>query len=202
MFKKAMMLAVAAAALVAFAIPATASANWQDHSATLQQNANIQVTGQARFQGESIGAIECQTDASATLIAGQTTASVTAFGVDLTEAGSTVTSKCFVNSTLEAFGCSDVAQVTVEGLPWTAHATNTQTIAVTTGTIQNHLHGGIFCPKTVQLTPGTVNINTSTAGTWTTGQLSGQLLGHGSVQQNVAISGHGLVTPSGTYGVA
>jgi hypothetical protein len=202
MFKKAMMLAVAAAALVAFAIPATASARWQHHNTALQQNANTQLTGQFRFQGESIGAVECQTDTTATLIAGQTTASVTAFGVDLTEAGSTVTSKCFVNSTLEAFGCSDVAQMTAGGLPWTAHATNTQTITVTTGLVQTHVHGGIFCPKTVQLTPGTVNINTSTAGTWTTGQLSGQLLGHGSVQQNLAISGHVILAPSNTYGVA
>jgi hypothetical protein len=200
MFKNTTILAVATAALVTFAIPATASANWQHHNTPLQANANIQFTGQFRVQSEM--AFECQIDATATLIAGQTTASVTAFGVDLTEAGSTVTSRCFINSTLEAFGCTDVAQVTVEGLPWTAHATNTQTIAVTTGIIQYHLHGGIFCPKTIQLTPGTVNINTSSAATWTTGQLSGQLLAHGSVQQNVSIAGHGLVTPSGRYGVA
>lgn len=201
MFKKAIMLAVAAAAIAAMAIPASASAAWTHHNTHLAQNAQIQVTGQAHFEGEEIGGVACQTDAQATLLAGQTTATVTNFGVDLTEAGSTVTSKCSVNAELAFFGCTDVGQVTVDGLPWTAHATNTQQIAVTTGTIQNHLHGGIFCPKTIQLTPGTVNINTSTAGTWTTGELEGQLLGHGAVQQNVNITGHGTVTPSGTYGV-
>jgi hypothetical protein len=202
MFKNAITLAVAAAALVAFAIPATASAVWQEHQTNLQSNADVQTTGQARFQGESLGAVECQVDATASLISGQTTARVNQFSVDLTEAASTVTKKCFVNPTLESFGCTDVAQVTVEGLPWTAHATNTQQIAVTTGTIQTHIHGGLFCPKTIQLTPGTVNINTSSAGTWQTGTLSGQLLGHGSVQQNANISGHGTATPGNRYGVA
>lgn len=202
MFKKAMMLAVAAAALVAFAIPATASAKWQEHGSDISQDVPLQVTGTSEFHGE-IGGLTCQTDATATLLAGTTTASVTSFGVDLTEAGSTVTSKCSVDSTLASFGCTDVGQVTVAGLPWTGHATSTQRITVTTGTIQNHLHGGIFCPKTIQLTPGEVDVVTSTTSTWTQGDLEGELEAHSAVgAQDVVITGDGVVTPSGKYGVA
>lgn len=210
MLKKAMMLAVAAAALTALVIPAAASAQWQHHTQdantqvhAIQVDKTIQVTGQSRFQGE-IGAVECQTDAHAELLAGQTTVTVTQFGVDLTEAGSTVTSKCFVDATLEGFGCTDVSSVTVEigsGNHWIGHATTPTTIDVTTKTIQNHLHGGIFCPKTIQLTPGTVGITLSSH-TLETGQLHGQLQAHSAVgAQNVTVGGHGVVTPSGTYGI-
>jgi hypothetical protein len=202
MFKKVMMLAVAAAALVAFAIPATASANWQDHNTALQANANIQVTGQAKFQGE-VGNVECQTVSAVQLTSGTTTADVSTFEVDVTGT-ETVTDNCQVGGGLASLGCTDVATVTTAGLPWTAHATSTQTVAVTTGTIQNHLHGGFFCPKTIQLTPGTVHITTTTASTWTEGQLSGTLQADPSIgsPQNVTVSGTGAVSPTATYGVS
>lgn len=201
--KKITAIAMAVAALLALAIPMSASARWQHHNQDLQQNAQIQTTGQFGWEGEEAGAIHCQIDTRSTLLAGQTTASVTQFEVDLTEAGNpTPTQKCQVGPVYESFGCTDVSQLTVAGLPWTSHATNTQQVAMTTGTIQYHLHGGIFCPKTVQLTPGTVNLNMSSAGTWTTNQLSGQLAAHGPIQQNVIVTGHWFITPSGTYGVA
>lgn len=199
MFKKAMMLAVAAAALVAFAIPATASANWQHNHAELGQNANIEVTGQSKFQGE-VGNVECQTVAAVQLLAPGTTANVNSFVVDVT-GSETVTDNCQVGGGLASLGCTDVASVTTEGTPWTAHAISSTTVSVTTGTIQNHLHGGIFCPKTQQLTPGTVHITTTTDGTWTQGQLSGELQVHSSgVTQQVTVTGTGAVSPSGTYG--
>lgn len=197
------MLAIAVSAFATLAIPATASAVWQEHGVNLAQNAQIQFTGQFHLAGEW-GTVRCQTDGAMTLIAGQTTASVTSFGVDLTKANSTVTQECEIDENLGAFGCTDVASMTVEGLPWTAHAVNTQTIAITSGTIQIHLHShGVFCPKTIQLTPGTWNLNMSTAQTWTTAQLSGTVQTHLSFgSQNSTATGHQFITPSGRYGVA
>lgn len=193
---------VMGATLFALAVPAGASAVWQHHSVNLSQNAQVQLTGQFGLQGE-VGGVECQIDATMQLVAGTTTANITSFGVDLTEAGSTVTSKCRVDATTESFGCSDVAQVTVAGLPWTAHAISTQTITITTGTIQFHKHGGIFCPKTKQFTPGTIHLTTTTAATWTRAEPSGILFAHhGGGSGNGSPQGQLGITPSGTYGVA
>lgn len=201
MLKKAMMLAFAAAALAAFVIPATASAVWTKDHVVLQTSDTIQVTGQVSFHGE-LGTIECQTDATAQLLAGQTTASVKQFEVDLTSGG-TVTDKCSVAGGLAGLGCTDVASMTTEGLPWTAHAVSTTTVSITTGTIQTHLHGGTFCPKTIQMTPGTLHLTTNTDFTWSTGGITGQLQGHTSFGANnpVAYTSHVLITPSGRYGV-
>jgi hypothetical protein len=200
--KKITTVVMAAVALLAMADPAGASAQWQHNHVNLTQNAQVQLTGQFGLVSQEVGGVECQIDATMQLLAGTTTANVTNFGVDLTEAGSTVTSKCRVDSTTESFGCTDVAQVTVAGLPWTAHAVSTQTIAITTGTIQFHKHGGIFCPKTKQFTPGTIHVTTSTANTWTTGQLSGSLIAHHGVTAPSTANAHVTITPAGTYGVA
>ena len=202
MLKKVTMLAVAAAALAALAIPASASAAWQHGAVALEKDETIQLTGDASFTGSEIGSVQCQVKAHGHLRVGApgNLGEITSFGVDLTQEGSTVTSKCKVDEVLEFLGCSDVASVTSTGFPWGVEALSGQTLKVSTGTIQNHLHGGIFCPKTIQLTPGTVHITTTTSSNWTEGQLSGTLQGDGGVQQNVTISGQGTVSPSGTFG--
>jgi hypothetical protein len=198
MIRKLMMLAFAAA-LVAFAIPATASAQWTKHTQTLQQNDNVQITGQTKFQG-GIGNVECQTVADQQLLAGQTTATLQGIQVDVT-GQETVTDNCVVGGGLASLGCTDVASVTSAELPWIAHGTSGQTGSLTTGTIQYHLHGGIFCVKTMQLTPGTVHMTTAQQDHWTQGQLSGELQVHsGQTKQNVTVSGTGSITPALTYG--
>jgi cell division septation protein DedD len=199
--RKKMMLTVAMAALAMMILPAAAAAQWTNNDATLATNARVPTTGQARFQGEAVGAVECQVAAEAQLTAATTTGH-TQFEVD-TRAGATSTEACSVAGPLASLGCTDVSSVTIEGLPWTFHATSTQTVSVTTGTIQTHLHGGIFCPKTQQLTPGTVHITTSTQNTWNTGQLSGTLKAHsGGVESQVNIIGHGALIPLVTTGIA
>jgi hypothetical protein len=205
MIRKLMMLAFAAA-LVAFAIPATASAQWTKHTQTLGQNDQIQVTGQFKFQG-GIGNLECQTNAAAQLTASTTTADVTSFVVDVTGV-ETVTDNCTIGGGLASLGCSDVASVTSSAsvaTPWVAHLVSTQTIDIATGTMQNHLHGGIFCPKTQQLTPGTVTLQTGQQDHWTQGQLFGELQIHSGegqqqVTQQAVYSGAVTITPGGTYG--
>jgi hypothetical protein len=202
MLKKAIILAIAVAAIAAAAIPAAASASWQHHAAQLQANANLQITGQAKFQGE-IGWMECQANVVGQLTAGTTTGDVQAFGADVVGSES-VTDHCAVGGGLASLGCTDVASTTAAGLPWTIHATGATTITLTTGTIQGHLHGGFFCPKTVQITPGTIHISTATEQTVETGQLSGQLQVDPSIggSQSVTISGHGnVVQGKATFGL-
>jgi hypothetical protein len=199
--KRITMLAMTAA-LAALMVPATAAAQWQDNHQTLAQNAVIQYTGQYRYQGEA-GIVECQMTAAVQLTAGTTTAHVQSFAVDL-EGGGTVTDHCSIGGGYGTLGCTDVSAVTGAGFPWTAHATSTQTIAITTGTIQTHMHGGFFCPKTMQFTPGTLHLTMSTQNTWSTGELGGLFQVHPSIgsSQTMTITGHGAITPSATYGVS
>lgn len=200
MFRRAGIFA-AVVAVAALALPATASATWQHHNTQLQQNSLIELTGQFKYQGQ-VGNIECQVVVPAQLIAGTTTANISAFDVDI-QGSETVTDNCQVGGGLANLGCTDVKAVTDEGLPWVAHATSTQTIAITTGIIQTDLHGGIFCPKVLQNTGGTLHLTMSTANTWVAGQLSGELLVHaGGGSQNMTYTGQLSLTPASTYGVA
>jgi hypothetical protein len=201
MAKKVIMLVVAAGMLAALMVPATASAFWTKDHQQLVQNAQIEMTGVSRFHGE-IGSIECEVRSVFQLTAGTTTAHVTVSDIDLSEPGSTVTSKCSVSASIMTLGCTDVGSVTSAGLPWVAHAASTQTIITTTGTTQLHLHGGIFCPKTFQVTPGNVHSQMTTANTWSTGLVSGKFTTHlsGIGTQYMELTGHGVVGV-GSYGV-
>lgn len=72
MLKKIMALVVAALAVLAVSAP-MASATWFKHHNAIQANETIQLTGQFKFNSIVVGSIECQTQASVELIAGQTT---------------------------------------------------------------------------------------------------------------------------------
>jgi hypothetical protein len=198
--KKITMLAVGVAAVAALMGPATASAQWTHNHATLGANAAIQLTGQWKFQGE-VGNIECQVNAVGQLTAGTTTGHISEFGVDVTGA-ETVTDNCQVGGGLATLGCTDVSSVTSAGFPWGIHLQSTQTIDITTGTIQTHLHGGFFCPKTDQITPGTLVLHMEQQDTWTQGQITGELQVDPSIgsPQNVTYGGLVSITPGGTYG--
>jgi hypothetical protein len=141
MLKKTMMTAMATAVVAAFAIPAAATASlWKHHNQNLATNAQIDLTGQTKFQGE-VGSIECQRTMQITLTAGTGTGNITKFEPDLDEAGSTVTSKCKAAGFLAA---CQVHSAVSEGLPWVIH-NETQRIEITSGKINVGLTGG-FCP--------------------------------------------------------
>lgn len=199
MFRKAMLLAAAAASVAALAVPATAPANWKHGQATLQADASATITGQWRYQGQT-GNVECQVIMNAQLTAGTTTGH-SQFDVDN---GGLVNdeAKCSVGGGTIGLGCTDVEQMTIAGA-WTFHAVSTTTIAVTTGTLQFHLTGGALCPKTKQLTPGTIHITTG-QDLFEQVQFSGQQQLHAppGPSQLATISGTASITPSGTFGIA
>lgn len=189
-------------AVAAFALAATASAQWTHNGQHLQQETHVQFTGQLKYQGQ-LGSVQCWIHGQAALLPGQTTATITSIGIDLTTGG-TVTETCEIDNAKKALGCTGVSLVTFAigpGNHWTAHAVNTTQLAITTNTIQYHLHGGVFCPKTTQLTPGTISINWA-SDAFGTYQTTGTLQAHSpGGSQSVSITGAGQVTPSGTYGV-
>jgi hypothetical protein len=179
MLKKTILLAMAAAIVAAFAMPAAASASlWKHHAQAIPNDRQITLTGQAKFQG-AVGSVECQTTSQITLTAGTSTGNVTKFEPDLDEAGSTVTQKCKAGGFLA--GCQIHSSVG-ENLPWVVHNT-TQKIDVTSGSIRVGFTGG-FCPgQSATVTPPDgvnhfVTANPNQPHTVTSFELHGQVLVH------------------------
>lgn len=114
--KRLMLLAVAAAAVVAFAVPAAASAEWTKESEPLTENEHVTFSGPANFQIPGTFGWEWEMSLGLTLIAGTTTAEVTSYA----------DSNC--KGTLGFAGLS----CTGEGrnLPWIAHVKG-ETIQIT-----------------------------------------------------------------------
>lgn len=199
--RKITILAVVVAAL---AIPATASATWTDNHVAINQNQAIQFTGQFKL-ASNVGSIECQVVLDGQLLSGQTTGLVQQFDVDAEEPKQEekITKKCALGGGLVGVGCKGVINYVVTGEPWTFHAVSTQTIAITTNTLEFLLEGGAFCPDAVDLTPGTIHIQTTTQNTWSAGQFSGQLQSMVGVQNtgNATITGSLGITPGGRFGV-
>jgi hypothetical protein len=196
MLKKTMMLVMAAAVVAAFAVPATASAGlWKHHATNIQQNQQITLTGNAKFDSGAIGNIECQTTSQLTATAGTTTGTVTQFTPDLDEANSTVTTKCKAGGFLA--GCQ-VHSAVPSGLPWTVH-NNTKTVAITNGDITVGFTGG-FCPgDTATVTASTVTATPNQPKTVSSFTLSGQVQVHilkGGVTQATSTA-----TVSGTQNI-
>jgi hypothetical protein len=140
----------------------------------IQEDETLEVKGQFGFVGQA-GSLHCEFVSDAVLNAGQTTGTGQ-FDVD-NGGQANDEEQCSIGGALVTVGCTDVEQVTVAGLPFVLHAHGKTTLDVTTGTIQTHLTGGALCLKTLQLTPGTVTIQT-TEDWWEQGHLSGELQLH------------------------
>jgi hypothetical protein len=182
----------------ALSLPSSASAVWQDDHETLQENADIQLVGQFKYQDEEeITWAECQVVIQAQLTAGTTTAHVKSFDV------AEFPEKCKVSWVTEVYGCKKITAIT-ESLPLTVHATGTRDLTVLKGFTQYHMEGGVICPKTMSGTPGSLFVQFNTEGTWATGSISGGQAIDWPPREPMGISFQGLVTilPSGTYGVA
>jgi hypothetical protein len=214
MFNKITVLAVAAGAVAALALPATASATWKHHGVPIQNDISGSVTGKARFQG-ALGGIECQAIASAVFFANQTTGQIQSYGP---HPG---------NETTECKGLGGLAPCQIHdwttSVPWTFHTTTTtvhqhipakegeptketkhhfydNTLTITTGETSAQFTGGIFCliKKTVS-TPGELTITPNQPNTITSGQISGTLWqdiqtnGGGVDKETITISGTGAI---------
>jgi hypothetical protein len=203
MLKKTMMLAMAAAVVAAFAVPATATANeWKHGAVNIVGNKQIDLTGQALFHSGVVGGIECQTTAQLTALAGSGgTGNVTKFDTDLDEAGSTVTTKCKATGFLA--GCQvHATQSTGTGggtllaNPWVVHNPTTKAVEVTSGDIHISMTGG-FCPgDTATVTPATLTATPNQPKNITSFALSGQVQVH--ILKNGVTQTTSTATVSGT----
>jgi len=99
MFKKIMLLAMAVGALVAFAVPAVASANWTKNGAELGTNDHVIFEGPASFTNANGDGVHCElATATVELTAGTTDAHVLSFTAD--EPGT----RCHVFGLIATFG--------------------------------------------------------------------------------------------------
>ncbi len=165
MLKKVIVLAMSVAAAAALALPVSAAASWKHHNTAIQQNVQVGLFGQARFQG-GLGGVECQITSAAQFLAGQTTVNITSFTP--------------VNTTLNCKGLGGLAFCQVHefqptNFPWVGHTIQSPaSIDVTHGEIHHQLTGG-FCPvSNATVKPGTVVITPSQPNTVSSVQLSGQ----------------------------
>src|SRR4051794_22851183 len=119
MFKKMMLLAMAVAAVVAFAIPAVASANWKLEGSELTTNAGIVYHGNAAFTSETGKVICPEVTAEVELVAKTTSASVNSFEVTGPEAcdvsGTVLPGLAGGTNSLVESGLEEAAAATVSG---------------------------------------------------------------------------------------
>jgi len=185
MFKKLMLLTMAVGALVAFAVPASASAaQWLDNGEPFSGDRTIELEGHAEFTKGANGVTCNQAKFTMTMQGETDEGSVTAFSV--------------TNPTTECVGKGELApcppeQPDPENLPWPVTVNANQTITV------KHIQFKatfLFCPA-VQVAEGEMTLvpdNSEEIGT-----LSGTGTALGEVELNADLSVLGA--NAGTYGI-
>jgi len=167
MFKKTIILALAAIAVLAVSAPA-ASASWYKHHAVIQTDQQLDLTGQLKYQSLATGGIECQTDAKVKLLVGQTTANIESFTLDTTNQAKTATEQCATSGVIASCKITGFSTNATAGAPWIAHllGSNKDTIELTTGIFQTLLegqgaHNACNVVQQVQFKPGIMHMTIS-----------------------------------------
>lgn len=191
MLKKMMLLATAVAAVLAFAIPASASAaEWTHNEEPLTENANVEFNGSASFLNAEGTGIACSTAFAKVTLEPGDMGTVTAFGAVAP------TVNCPTTGLLKTLGCQvKEGGITPEGLPWTIDV-NANDFTITgvkiTTDLENCILGSVTIEGNVTATPDSTNPihNVTLSGT-----LSSSLGG------SVSVGGTLDASPSGTYGI-
>jgi hypothetical protein len=188
MFKRMMLLATMALAVMAAAAPASALANWNDGGVAITANKTIGFAGSATFTS-SLGGISCSEGTASATIEPGTTGAITAFSAD------NANTKCTTSGLLAS--CKVKANgVTAEGLPWIIHDTGTD-ITITGVKITTDLEGSCGV-SSVTIGPGTVTGTPDNPAKVSKVVLSGTL--PSSLGVNVTVGGTLFATPA-TYGL-
>lgn len=182
--KKMLLLASMALAAIAFAAPATASAEWTHEGEPIGDKANISLSGTVGFAGAGGAAFECVVHSSVTLEPG-TTGTVKSFQI--------TTNTCKGTGPLE--NCV-LANDTVIGLPWVVH-TNGTAMTITDVTITNHyVDNTPACPVHTTV----LHFASATATPDSTSAMSSVTVS-GTATSGAVAFGSFAVTPAGTYGI-
>ncbi len=184
MLRKTIVLAMVIGVGGALALPTTAPAFWKHGQTPIQQNVQVGLTGQVRFQG-GLGGIECQITSAAQFLAGQTTGNITSF----TPHPTNDTTNC---KGLGGLAFCQIHNVGPTGFPWVTHW-SLSSIDLTHGQI--HLGGtGGFCPVSgITITAGTIAITR-------TGIIFVQFHVTGTVVIHLTTSGGAVDTENATAG--
>ncbi len=190
MLKRLAVLAMAIGVMAAFALPASATANWKHHNTETQQDVQIGLTGQVKF-ATGFGEAECQFKAQAKFFAAQTTGVLETFIPHPTD--STTNCKGY-----GAYAPCQTHNLTPQVPNWTIHTGSSGGNAVILITTQalTATPTGAFCPgKHILFTGGTIVATPNQANTFSSLALSGTLLTHKQTNsgeldtENVTISG-------------
>jgi hypothetical protein len=200
MFKKMLLLASMALAVVAVAAPASALGNWTHEGEPLAANANVTFSGPANFESKTAeGGAHANLSATILLEAGTTTGKVTS--VSATNCTGTIKLNGITcTSTFETAAGKPVSSTD----PWIVHCNpSTGVITITNIKITNHYYSPLdpSHTTTLQTTVLTGNIiatpnNREAIGTVT-------LAGEGTLVNGVApatVNGDLTASPAGTYG--
>lgn len=148
MIKKMTVLAMAVGIVAAFALPATASANWKHKGANIVQPVQIGFTGTNVAFQSSLGGVECQITSRVQFNPGTT-------GIAETFVPHPVDATTNCKGTGGLAFCQ-IHNVEPTNLPWTIHTSGATEIKITSGDIHSTPTGG-FCPmEWLTVTPTTV----------------------------------------------
>ncbi len=169
MTKTLVALAMITGAVAALAVPASASASWLHHATPIQQNVQLGLTGQTRFQG-GLGGVECQVTSSLQLLVGQTVGKIATYAFHPTSD----TTNC---KGLGGLAFCQLHNTTPQNLPWTLHPAEIEgqdQLRITNVSVTGQATGG-FCPiKKTTLTGSTVIGTPNQPNTVSSMQLSGK----------------------------
>lgn len=203
-----MLLALAAIAAVAFAIPAVASANWNESGVAITESVGkmqtqwskegTPLTSEATITlGGSLnhgGGADCTATSGALTLNPGSTGGVTEFAI--------VPSSCTVTSSMRALGCTKVASVSANSLPWSVKAVETggnRNLEIEGVSLTYKYEGTSLCSKGITGTlSGNATAIPNNSGSISSLSLSGTMM-HGGTK--VAVSGTQIVKPAGQYGI-
>jgi len=197
--KKMMMLATMVAAVMAFALPATSSAAWNDEGTAITSTKTVQLTGSASHSG----GVECPNALTDLTLDPGSTGKIDTFTIEETD-------KCKVIGSLAALGCNKLTSHISTNLPWSI-STNGSVILITKIDLDLTYVGSGLCVSGVGTTlsnkldgsgkeiPLVATPNSTT--TVSSVKLSGEL--KSSTGTNVTTSGTlSVLSPNtGTYGI-
>lgn len=205
MFKKTMLKATVAVAVIACVTPIVASAQWTHETIALSsgQNPNVTLEGPLSFTG-GLGGISCaQTTWSAQLKGGQADALITSFVIDNPTGCTTQGALAFCQLHTVTF------EATTNG-GWTVHATTApEDIDITKVEYQLHSTGS-FCSTPTMQVHGNLTLvpDTGQAHALHQGKLQGTLQGTSCKTPGIGCnlgtatwSGSWTITPAKTYGI-
>jgi hypothetical protein len=178
------------ALVLAFTVPAGASANWThgQEGKELASSASVTLSGSIAYEGE-FGSVSCsEADIKATLTPGSE-GHVESFSIPPLS--------CIIGGGLKALGCTSLEKIEPTNLGWPIDA-KAKDIEITSYITHFYFKGGIFCPKKITIE----GLHTATPDKLkgiTRVTLGGKL--KLSIGGEAIVKGELNLSPSGTYGL-